>query len=207
MPTFIDGASGALHSFAIAHSWLTPLVIWGTAGFLILCPVGFLVMFFWEWRLRPGVAGLLGLVVTQVVSHELGRLTYQARPFVALHFTPLFPHVPNNSFPSSLTAFVAVAAVIGVLAWGRLGLVFVVGMIFVGFGCVYVGVHYPSDVFVGAAIGAACGWATWMIAGGRPMTKVLSAIERHLPKRRRSMAAVRTASQPRDSVRVARGAT
>jgi undecaprenyl-diphosphatase len=204
MTTFIDGASGALHSFAIAHAWLTPVVVWGTAGFLILCPVGFLLMFVWEWRLRPGVAGLLGLVLTQVVCHELGRLMYQTRPFVAMHFTPLFPHTVNNSFPSSLTAFAGVAAVIGVLAWRRLGLVFVVGMVVVGFGCVYVGVHYPSDVIVGAGVGAACGAVTWFIAGGRPMTKVLSAIERRLPKRRRSMASAPAGARPRDSAGVAR---
>jgi undecaprenyl-diphosphatase len=163
-------------------------------------------MFLWEWRLRPGVAGLLGLVVTQVVCHELGRVAYQARPFVVMHFTPLFPHVPNNSFPSSLTAFAAVAAVIGVLAWGRRGIVFVVGLVVVGFGCVYVGVHYPSDVIVGAGVGAACGCVTWVIAGGRPMTKVLGAIERRLPKRRHSMASA-AEPRPRDSARVATGAS
>jgi undecaprenyl-diphosphatase len=102
-----------------------------------------------------------------------------------LQFTPLYPHTPNNSFPSSLTAFVAVAAVIGVLAWGRRGLVFVVGVVVVGFGCVYVGVHYPSDVVVGAALGSVCGALTWLIAGGRPVAKVLNAVERRLPQRRR----------------------
>ena len=101
MATFIDGASQGLHGFAVSNPWLTPIVIWGTAGFLILCPVGFLALSLWEGRLRPGVAGLLGLGVTQLVSHELGRITYQARPFVVMHFVPLFPHPPNNSFPSS----------------------------------------------------------------------------------------------------------
>jgi membrane-associated phospholipid phosphatase len=204
--TLIDGAAPALHSFAMAHSWLTPVVVWGTAGALILCPIGFLAMFFWELRLRPGVAGLLGLVLTQVVCHELGRVTYQARPFVALHFTPLYPHVPNNSFPSSLTAFAAVAAVVGVLAWRRLGTIFVAGTLVVGFGCVYVGVHYPSDVFVGAGVGVACGWVTWLLAGGRPVTRVLGAIERRLPKRRRSMASVPAGPRPRDLAPVATGA-
>jgi len=102
-----------------------------------------------------------------------------------MHFTPLFPHAPNNSFPSSLTAFAAVAAVIGVLAWRRLGLVFVVGAVVVGFGCVYVGVHYASDVIVGAALGAVCGAVTWLVAGLPPVTAVLGVVERRLPRRRR----------------------
>ena len=149
---------------------------------------------------------LLGLGLTQVVCHELGRLTYQARPFVVMHFTPLFPHVPNNSFPSSLTAFAAVAAVIGVLAWRRLGMVFVVGLLVVGFGCVYVGVHYPSDVIAGAGAGVVSGWVTWLIAGLPPMTMLFRAIERRLPKRRRSMASP-AGPRPRDQARVATGAS
>ena len=174
-----------MHAFAVANAWLTPVVVWGTAAFLILCPVGFLVVFLFHGRLRPGVAGLLGLVLTQWASHEMGKLTYQARPFVAMHFTPLFPHTANNSFPSSLTAFAAVAAVIGVLAWGRRALVFVVGVVVVAFGCVYVGVHYPSDVVVGAALGSVCGALTWFITGGRAVGKLLNAVERRLPQRRR----------------------
>ena len=179
------GAASALHSFAVSNPWVTPLVIGATVAFLLLCPLGFFLFWVFDGRLRPGVAGLLGLVLTQWASHEMGKLMYQPRPFVALGFTPLYPHTPNNSFPSSLTAFVAVAGVIGLLAWGRRGLIFVAGVVVVGFGCVYVGVHYPSDVVVGAALGSACGALTWLIAGGRPVAKVLNAVERRLPQRRR----------------------
>jgi undecaprenyl-diphosphatase len=186
------GLASGLHSFAISNPCLTPLLIGATVVFLFLCPLGFFLFWVWDGRLRPGVAGLLGLVLTQWASHELGKVTYQARPFVALHFTPLYPHTPNNSFPSSLTAFVAVAAVIGLLAWGRRALIFVAGVVVVGFGCVYVGVHYPSDVVVGAALGSACGALTWLIAGGRPVAKVLNALERRLPQRRRRERVPRT---------------
>jgi undecaprenyl-diphosphatase len=185
MTWFIDGSSQALHSFAVAHPWLTPVVVWVTAGFIVLCPVGFFLLWVWDRRLRPGVAALVGLGLTQWACHEVGRVTYRARPFVALHFAPLFPHAPNNSFPSSLTAFAAVAAVIGVLAWRRVGLVFVVGTVVVGFGCVYVGVHYASDVVVGGALGAVCAAVTWLVAGLPPVTGVLGALERRLPRRRR----------------------
>ncbi len=151
-------------------------------------------MWVWDGRLRPGVAALLGLGLTQWASHEVGRLTYRARPFVAMHFTPLFPHSPNNSFPSTLTAFAAVGAVIGVLAWRRVGLVFVVGTVVVGFGCVYVGVHYASDVVVGAALGAVCASVTWLVTGLPPVAGVLGAVERRLPQRRRRGAPPRVAA-------------
>ena len=194
MQTFIDGSSAALHAFAVAHPWVAPLVVWGTAGFIIVCPVGFFGLWIWDGRLRPGVAALVGLGVTQWVCREAGQLIYRPRPFVALHFAPLYPHAPNNSFPSSLTAFAAVAAVVGVLAWGRLGLVFVAGMIVVGFGCVYVGVHYTTDVIAGAALGAVCGAITWLITGLPPVARALSALERRLPLGRRYQRAGRVAA-------------
>ena len=56
------------------------------------------------------------------------------------------------------------------LASGRLGLVFVVGMVVVGFGCVYVGVHYATDVIAGGAR-TACGAITWLIAGLPPVAR------------------------------------
>ena len=62
---------------------------------------------------------------------------------------------------------------IGVLAWRRVGLVFVVGTVVVGFGCVYVGVHYASDVIVGAAVGAVCAAVTWLIVGLPPVSRAL----------------------------------
>ena len=53
---------------------------------------------------------------------------------------------------------------------------FVVGtVVVVAFGCVYVGVHYPSDVVVGAALGSVCAAVTWLITGVRPVGKVLNA--------------------------------
>jgi membrane-associated phospholipid phosphatase len=60
-----------------------------------------------------------------------------------------------------------------------------VGTVVVGFGCVYVGVHYASDVIVGAALGVVCGAVTWLLAGLPPVTRVLSAMERRLPQVRR----------------------
>lgn len=186
IPALDHGPSQALHAFAIAHAWFTPMVIVATAAFIFACPVAFLAMALGTRTLRPGVAALAGLALAQWASHEIGKLTYVARPFVAMHFTPLYPHPPNNSFSSSLTAFAAVAGVVGLLAWRKRGLVFVAGTVIVAFGCMYVGVHYLTDVIVGAALGAVCGAVTWLIAGLPPLTRVFSAVERHLPRRRRS---------------------
>ena len=167
MPTFVDGPTVTLHAFAVAHAWLTPVVIGVTAAFIFLCPIWFVVM----------------------------------------RFTPLYPHPPNNSFPSTLTAFAAVAGVIALLAWRRRGLVLVLGTGVVAVGCVYVGVHYVSDVIVGAALGAVCGTVMWMVVGLPPVTRALSVVERRIPGRRRTHGAAAADARPREVPEVATAAS
>jgi undecaprenyl-diphosphatase len=179
-----DGSAEAIHAFAIAHAWLTPVVIVVTAGCIGLCPVALGIVWVRDRKLRAGVATLLGLVLTERACRLVGGLGYVPRPFVALHFTPLFPHAPNNSFPSSTVAFATVAAVVVLLAWWRLGVVLVVGTVVIAFGCVYVGVHYVADVIVGAAIGAGSGAVFWFVLGWRPAARLLAAAEHRLPGQR-----------------------
>jgi len=181
MPAVGDGTAEAIHAFAVAHAWLTLPVIVVTAVCIGLCPVALVMIWVRDRKLRALVATLIGLALADKVSHTIGTFHYVRRPFVALDFVPLFPHVPNNSFPSSTVAFAAVAAIVVLFAWRRLGIVLAVGAVVIAFGCIYVGVHYVSDVIVGAAIGIACGTATWFALGWGPAARLLGAIERRLP--------------------------
>lgn len=181
MPFLADGTAEAVHAFAIAHAWLTPVVIVITAACIALCPVALVIVWIRDRQIRSAVATLLGLLVADKANHYIGNVHYVSRPFVALHFTPLFPHAVNNSFPSSTVAFAAVVATVVVLAWWRLGLALVAGTVVIAFGCVYVGVHYPTDVIVGAAEGIVCGAVFWLALGLPPVTRFLAAIDRRLP--------------------------
>jgi undecaprenyl-diphosphatase len=181
MPAVADGTAEAIHAFAISHAWLTLPVIVVTAVCIGLCPVVLVVCWVRDRRLRASVATLIGLALADKVSHTIGSWHYVRRPFVALDFAPLFPHAPNNSFPSSTVAFGAVAATVVLFAWRRAGFVLAVGAVVIAFGCVYVGVHYLNDVLVGAAIGIACGAAAWLALGWGPAARLLGAIEQRLP--------------------------
>jgi membrane-associated phospholipid phosphatase len=176
-----DGTAQAIHSFAIAHAWLTPVVVVVTAICIALCPVALVVLWIRDRKLRAAVATLLGLTVADKVCHYLGGIQYVPRPFVALHFTPLFPHTDNNSFPSSTVAFAAVVAVVMFFAWRRVGAVLIAGTVVIAVGCVYVGVHYIEDVVVGAALGIVCGSVFWFALGPPPVGRFLAAIEERLP--------------------------
>jgi undecaprenyl-diphosphatase len=116
-----------------------------------------------SWRRAAVAAGLsagLGLAVGKVISELVDR----ARPFVAdpggVHL--FSKHVADASFPSdhATAAFaIAVAIVLRKRGWGIVALV---AATVLSVGRVAIGVHYPSDVLGGAALGAAAALVLWI---------------------------------------------
>jgi undecaprenyl-diphosphatase len=101
----------------------------------------------------------LGLAVGKVISELVDR----ARPFVAdPHGVHLFAaHAANPGFPSdhATAAFaIAVAILLRKRGWGIVALAFAIVL---SVGRVALGVHYPSDVLAGAALGSAAALALW----------------------------------------------
>lgn len=117
---------------------------------------------FADWR-RACLAAVLsagfGLAVGKVISELVDR----ARPFVAdPHGVHLFAgHAADPGFPSdhATAAFaIAVAIVLRKRAWGTFA--FVAATV-LSIGRVALGVHYPSDVLAGAALGSVAALALW----------------------------------------------
>jgi undecaprenyl-diphosphatase len=124
-------------------------------------------------RLRgPLVAGA-AVVVGYEASKALQRLWFRPRPFVVMHVRPLFPHGASTSFPSPTVAIVAAVACVAWLAWPALGRVLGAAVLIVAVGCVYVDVHYVSDVVVGALLGAAAGGACWLASAHVPRGRAM----------------------------------
>lgn len=118
---------------------------------------------FADWRracLAAVLSAGLGLAVGKVISELVDR----ARPFVAdPHGVHLFAsHAADPGFPSdhATAAFaIAVAIVLRKRAWGIFALV---AATVLSIGRVALGVHYPSDVLAGAALGSAAALALWV---------------------------------------------
>jgi undecaprenyl-diphosphatase len=114
------------------------------------------------WR-RASLAAVLsaglGLGVGKVISEIVDR----ARPFVAdPHGVHLFSgHAADPGFPSDhATAAFAIATAI-FLRKPRWGIAALVAATVLSVGRVALGVHYPSDVLAGAALGSAAALALW----------------------------------------------
>src|SRR3989442_1517990 len=99
-------------------------------------------------------SAIAGLLLAALVTH----LYSDTRPFVSRSETRLLvSHAADNGFPSEhATVSFAVA---GTLIWWRrwIGLIVIFVASLIAFARVFVGVHWPSDVAAGAAIGLATG--------------------------------------------------
>jgi undecaprenyl-diphosphatase len=114
------------------------------------------------WR-RAAVAAVLSAGLGLAAAKVISELVDRARPFVAdPHGVHLFTsHAADPGFPSdhATAAFaIAVAILLRKRGWGIVALV---AAAVLSIGRVALGVHYPTDVLCGAALGAAAALALW----------------------------------------------
>jgi undecaprenyl-diphosphatase len=118
---------------------------------------------FASWR-RAAVAATLSAGLGLAVGKVISELVDRARPFVVdPNGVHLFSgHAADAGFPSdhATAAFaIAVAIILRKRRWG----IFALGAAAVlSVGRVAIGVHYPSDVLAGAAVGAAAALVLWI---------------------------------------------
>ena len=122
-----------------------------------LLVLGFLILVFYEPGARRKfylfAEGALAIILARgIITEIVGYLYRVARPFVLLGFAPLIA-ASGPSFPSGHMAwFFALTTVIWFAnrKWGAWYLLLTVVM---GVARIYAGVHWPIDIFWGAAIG------------------------------------------------------
>jgi undecaprenyl-diphosphatase len=114
------------------------------------------------WR-RASVAAVLSAGLGLAVGKLISELVDRARPFVADPYgVHLFTaHAADPGFPSDhATAAFAIAAAICLRKRGW-GIAALVAATVLSVGRVALGVHYPSDVLAGAALGSAAALVLW----------------------------------------------
>jgi undecaprenyl-diphosphatase len=102
------------------------------------------------------VAALVGVAVAMTVNFLIASLWFHPRPFMVGAGNTFLSHVPETSFPSDHVTLV-VSLGLGLIATraSALGgiLVTAAGLI-IGWARVYLGVHWPFDVFGSVAVAA-----------------------------------------------------
>src|SRR5436309_13637517 len=134
----------------------------------------------WAIARRAGVAAAASTALALVLGKVISTLVDRPRPFVAnpraVHlFTA---HAADPGFPSDHATAAFAIAVAVLLRHRPLGLVALVGATLLAVGRVAIGVHYPSDVLAGAALGAASALVLWAPPLRRQLDRLAGALGR-----------------------------
>jgi undecaprenyl-diphosphatase len=172
--------------------WLMPLVTdfdhWRIPVILVLLVV--LAKASIETRLGILFA-IVGVVLAdQISSAGLKPLFERERPFQVIEGTRLLIDAYGYSFPSSHAANTFAAGVFLAVRFAKFRPILVLPVL-ISYSRVYVGVHWPSDVIAGAALGTGIAFGALAIEG---MTRVR--VERWLARRRGARPAAKEPAGP-----------
>ncbi|HTY40115.1 MAG TPA: phosphatase PAP2 family protein [Candidatus Paceibacterota bacterium] len=122
-----------------------------------LLGLGFLMLIFEErgrrrllWFLE---AALVLILARGIVVEAIAYLHPRPRPFQLLGFAPIVSEPAMNSMPSGHAAFFFALAMVVFFMSRRWGVAYFVFAAAVALGRIFAGVHWPTDVLAGAAIG------------------------------------------------------
>ena len=153
----------------IRNGLLDPLMMFytklGDAGLLFIA-LGLVMLLFRSTR-KAGLSALCAMIIgLVVVNFTIKPLMARERPWLVIQgFVNLVEEHDPNSFPSGHTnaafAFALALCMAAPKRWMKITAVCMA--VVMGLSRLYVGVHFPSDVLVGALIGSLCGLAGAMI--------------------------------------------
>ncbi|MHB1865012.1 MAG: phosphatase PAP2 family protein [Candidatus Saccharimonadales bacterium] len=95
------------------------------------------------------IAGAIAFVLSRIAS----KLYYDPRPFVSQHVKPLFPHVPDNGFPSDHALLTGTLTAITYFFNKKVASIMLVLTIIIGVARVLAKVHSPLDIAAGWIFG------------------------------------------------------
>ena len=135
---------------------ITILVVKYVAKYFFVIPVVVGGVYFFthssEVRKKMIVVSFISLAIILVGFLILGRLYYDARPFVADGFDPIVSHIPNNGFPSGHASLSMLIACVMYLFNRRLGWYLFALSLLVSFSRVFVGLHHFVDILAGTLL-------------------------------------------------------
>ncbi len=141
--------------------WLLDITVEFIAVYTIyLAPIVLAALWFCKIREASIRAALAGLATWLAASPLFAQMWFRPRPELAeLGGRELFFHRPTHSFPSDHAGFLmALTVSFYLMGLRKIALVFLIATIFVSFGRVIIGFHFPTDIVGGWLVGAIIAW-------------------------------------------------
>jgi len=105
------------------------------------------------------IKGLGAALFARFVITELIRFLWaRPRPFIENQVNLLLSHEPTASFPSGHAAFFFALSAVVYFYNKKTGILFFIASFLISLSRVFCGIHWPSDILAGAAVGIFSGW-------------------------------------------------
>lgn len=110
----------------------------------------------WQMVISSFLAAIISrFIITDLIRYFFPRM----RPFVEHQVNLLINHSASEpSFPSGHAAFYFALAIVVYFYNKRIGWGFILGAFLISLSRVFVGIHWPFDILVGAIVGIFSGW-------------------------------------------------
>ncbi|MEK7658421.1 MAG: phosphatase PAP2 family protein [Patescibacteria group bacterium] len=110
------------------------------------------------WRMV--LEAFIAAVATKfILTAAIRWMWFRPRPFAALNFIPLIDQSAKEaSFPSGHASFYFALSTIVYFYNKKAGILFYIASFLIVISRVFTGVHWPSDILAGAALGILMGW-------------------------------------------------
>ena len=150
----------SLNGFAADHGVLSRFVVFFANDFGLLLIGGLLVYLFMHKDKKKGVRDVVVVLTAALIAwglaHLIKYLYPHARPSILADTYVLLPE-KDSSFPSGHATFFSALATALYFYHKRLGLLYALGALLIGFARIMAGIHWPIDILAGYILGGMIG--------------------------------------------------
>ncbi len=158
------------------------------AKYFIFLVLGLAVWFFFQLssleRKRLFILTIITLPLIYIVAKFLSLAYYDPRPFITNHIIPLFPHNPDNGFPSDHVLLSGAIATVIFYFNKKIGIFFFAMAILIGVARVLAGVHHSLDIFGSLIIAIVVSYLTYKFIFSRFNKKIDNFVWPQINKKR-----------------------
>jgi len=150
-----------INQFAGKNIYLDSLAIFFAEYFNYLVIFSLFLFLFVNFKkyFKMVIKALFAAIFARFVIVEIIRYFFpKPRPFVHNHINLLLNKTNELSFPSGHAAFFFALATVVYFYNKRIGILFFISAFLISVSRVFAGVHWPSDILVGAISGIISGW-------------------------------------------------